>query len=252
MTTSQSTHLLKRPLIGCTTYRKTVNQTMPIEILGLMPAYIKAIEAVGGIPLLIPLGLQTDTLASIIAQVDGILLPGGGDMDPNAYQGALNGTLYGIDADRDRVEIFIAQQVVKQEKPFLAICRGHQVLNVALGGSLWEDVPSMMPNALPHDNYRHRPRNFVAHTVDITVDSKVAHCLNKTVSGVNSLHHQGIRELAAELTVTAVAPDGLIESSEIDGHPFAVSVQWHPENLVHDDPDMFGLFRGLVDAARVA
>ncbi len=250
MTTSQSSRLLKRPLIGCTTYRKTVNQTMPIEILGLMPAYIKAVEAAGGIPLLIPLGLQTDTLASIIARVDGILLPGGGDMDPHAYQGALNGTLYGIDADRDRVEMFIAQQAVKQEKPFLAICRGHQVVNVALGGSLWEDVPSMMPNALPHDNYRHYPRNFVAHKVEINADSKVAQCVNKTVSGVNSLHHQGVRELAPELTVTAVAPDGLIESSEIVGHPFAVSVQWHPENLVHDDPDMLGLFRGLVDAAR--
>ena len=239
----------KRPLIGMTTYRKMADQSPPIEIIGLMPSYIESIVAAGGLPVLIPLGLGEAELTGILARVDGVLLPGGGDIEPTVYQGGLHDTMYGIDPDRDRVELAVAQQVVKLKKPFLAICRGHQIMNVALGGTLWEDVKTFMPQAIRHDHFRGFPRNHLAHSVTAVPDSQIGRMMGKTEINVNSLHHQGLRDLAPELRATAVAPDGLVEGTEIPGHPFAVTVQWHPENLIHDDPAMLTLFKGLIVAA---
>lgn len=249
MTSQQTSSRRKRPLIGCTTYHKTVAQLPTIEVIGLMPSYINAIRAAGGVPLLIPLQAGEDELEMIFAQIDGVLLPGGGDIDPAAYCGQRHNTLRDINPDRDRVEMLTAQKAVQKEKPLLAICRGHQVLNVALGGSLWEDIAGLMPNALRHDHYFTSERTYLAHSVQITPDSQLAHCTGRTELPVNSLHHQGVRELAPDLTATAVAPDGLVEGAEVSGHPFAVGVQWHPENLIHDNPAMLGLFKGLVAAA---
>jgi putative glutamine amidotransferase len=239
---------MKKPLIGCTTYRKTAEDP-PMEIIGLMPSYIEAIRAAGGLPVMIPLGVDAETIRAILERVDGVLLPGGGDMDPAAYRAANGGKCYDIDADRDRVEVLVAQTAVASSKPLLAICRGHQVLNVALGGTLWEDIESEMPHAIAHDHYRKLPRTHLAHTVKIAPDSCLARLMGMQETAVNSLHHQGIRDLAPDLTPTAVAADGLIEAVEIPQHPFALGVQWHPENLIHDMPQMLALFKGLVDAA---
>jgi len=239
----------KRPLIACTTYHKSVSQTPPIEMMGLMPAYIEAIREAGGIPLLVPLGATEDELLIILDQVDGVLLPGGGDINPEMYHGQRHETLRDINPDRDRVEIFMARKAIQQGKSLLAICRGHQLLNVALGGSLWADIADLMPDAMRHDYYVTFPRTHLAHSVQIAPQSHLAHCLGQTEMMVNSLHHQGIRDLAPELSVTAVSPDGLVESIELPGHPFAVGVQWHPENLIVEVPAMLGLFKGLVDAA---
>lgn len=247
MTFSRHSH---PPLIGCTTYHKTADQNPPIDIIGLMPSYIEAVAAAGGIPILIPLNLSEENLLAIFARIDGLLLPGGGDIDPAVYQGQDHETLFGIDHDRDRVELLLARTAVTHQKPMLAICRGIQVLNVALGGNLYEDVFSYMPDAMRHDNFGKKPRNYLAHHVAIQPDSLVARQLGKTDTAVNSLHHQGINRLASELTAVATAPDGLIEAVEVPGHPYAIGVQWHPEMLIHDDPDMLALFAGLVAAAR--
>lgn len=246
MTASTNSHA---PLIGCTTYHKTANQQPPIDIIGLMPSYIEAVVTAGGVPVLIPLGLSEANLMTIFERIDGLLLPGGGDVDPIIYQGQHHESLGGIDHDRDRVELLLARTAVSHQKPMLAICRGIQVLNVALGGNLYEDIGSFMPNALHHDNFGKTPRNYLAHHVAIQPHSALARQLGKTDTAVNSLHHQGINRLAPELTVTATAPDGLIEAVEVPGHPYALGVQWHPENLIHDDPDMLALFSGLVAAA---
>lgn len=239
----------RRPLIGCTTYRKTADQNPPIDLFGLMPTYVEAIVAAGGVPILIPLGLSDEDLQTIFERVDGLLLPGGGDIDPSFYRGDPHATLWGIDRDRDRVEFFIARAAVAQRKPLLAVCRGHQVFNVALGGTLWVDVASQMPNAIKHDNFGIYPRNHLAHEVKLQPESTLSQCLGSNKAAVNSLHHQGIRDLAPELTAVGVAPDGLIEAVEITGHPFAIGVQWHPENLIHDDPAMLSLFKGLIRAS---
>jgi putative glutamine amidotransferase len=214
-----------------------------------MPSYSEAISKAGGIPLLIPLGLSEDDLATILDHVDGILLPGGADVAPEVYNGQRHAKVNDVDPERDRTEIFVARAVVTRRKPFLAICRGIQVLNVALGGTLWQDILSQMPGAIDHDASDEQPRNHLVHMIEACSDSLLARLLGKSHSWVNSYHHQAVRDLAPELTITATAPDGVTEAVELAEHPFAVGVQWHPENLVHDDPGMLALFTGLVQAA---
>lgn len=237
-----------RPIIGLSTYRKISAQTPPLPLMALMPTYIEAVTAAGGIPLLIPLGLDEDALSAVLARLDGLILTGGGDIAGEHYHSEHADFIFDVDADRDRVELFLAREAVARRKPLLAICRGHQMLNVALGGTLYEDVMEWMPGAIKHDFFGVFPRNHQAHAVAIQPGSKLADTLGRRETSVNSLHHQGIRDLAPGLAATAHAPDGLIESVEVVDHPFGLGVQWHPENLVHDDPVMLSLFRALVDA----
>ncbi len=239
----------KRPVIGITTYRKH-SRDGNRPIFAIMRDYVEAVKAGGGVPTLIPLGLDDQDLFQLIGRLDGLVLPGGGDIQPQFYRGRSHEALRDIDPDRDRVEIFIAQQATKLEKPFLAICRGHQILNVALGGTMWEDLASQYPNALKHDFFGKGLRNYLPHTVEVDSESDLAGLLGKNSTPVNSLHHQGVRDIAPELKVTAVAPDGVVEGLEVDGHPFGIAVQWHPENLVGDDPAMLALFEGLVKASK--
>jgi putative glutamine amidotransferase len=241
--------LSKPPLIGCVTYRKTAAQANPVPLFALMPSYVEAVAVAGGAPLLIPLGLDEPILLAILEQLDGLILTGGGDIAPEIYGSERDDMVYDIDHDRDRVELFLAREAVAQNKPVLAICRGHQMLNVALGGTLYEDVQEIMPGAMKHDFFGDMPRNHQAHEVTIRPDSKLADTLRRTSIAVNSLHHQGIRDLAPGLLPSAYAPDGLIEGVESPAHPFAIGVQWHPENLIHDEPAMLDLFRGLIQAA---
>lgn len=241
----------KKPIIGLTTYRKVAAQATPLPVMALMPSYVEAVAAAGGVPILIPLGLDEDSLRILISHLDGLVLTGGGDIAGEHYRSEHTEFIFDVDTDRDRVELFLAREAVAQGKPLLAICRGHQMLNVALGGTLYEDVLEWMPGAIKHDFFGVFPRNHQAHPVAIEPDSKLAKTLGIREAHVNSLHHQGIRDLAPGLMAAAHAPDGLIESVEAVGHPFALGVQWHPENLIHDDPVMLSLFRGLVEAAGV-
>jgi putative glutamine amidotransferase len=244
-------HPNRRPIIGCTTYRKTAAQATPVQLMALMPTYPDAVAAAGGVPVLIPLGLDEDALSVLLSQLDGLLLTGGGDIAPEQYHSDRPDLISDVDRDRDRVEVFLAREAVARGVPLLAICRGHQVLNVALGGTLYEDVRQLMPGALKHDYWGDYPRNRLSHGVTVREDSRLGAILGKTTALVNSLHHQGVRDLAPGLEAVAHAPDGLVEGVEVPDHPFAIGVQWHPENLVHDDPDMLSLFRALVEAAAV-
>ncbi len=241
--------LPSRPIIGCTTYQKHIPQSRPIDIYGLMPSYTEAIAAAGGIPVLIPLGLSDADLQALFERLDGILLPGGGDVGPEAYNGRDHVKVEGVDVARDRTEIFLSRAALSRGKPIFAICRGIQVLNVALGGTLWEDIASLVPGTINHDLPDHLPRNYLAHTVKVDANSLVARHLGEGDSWVNSVHHQALRDIAPELAVTARASDGIVEAAEVPGHPFAVGVQWHPENLVQDDPAMLALFEGFVETA---
>lgn len=239
-----------RPLIGCATYRKTVDQTPPIEVYGLMPAYTEAVLQAGGLPVLIPLGLDEEALTALLARIDGLLLPGGGDIGPAHYGGdGTDPTVCNVDEERDRSEFLLVRHALDQQKPLLAICRGHQVFNVALGGTLWEDVHSGMPNGIVHDQFGRHDRQYLAHDVELLPGSLLARIVQETRLPVNSLHHQGIRDLAPGLQAVATAPDGLIEAVEVKDHPFALGVQWHPENLIHIAPAMQALFRHFVLAA---
>lgn len=239
----------KRPLIGLTSYRLKSERGRVLD--GLMPPYAEAVQAAGGIPVLIPLTLENDDFQELCSRMDGIVLPGGGDIDPVHYGGDQNGKIYGITPDRDRVELGIARQLVDDDQPFLAICRGHQVLNVAQGGTLFEDILDQMDGADQHAYFDHPDRGHTPHTVEIMPDSWLAEIMGaQKERPVNSLHHQGIKDLGKDLIVSAVSPDGLAEGIEIPGHRFAVGVQWHPEEMQAHDTDMANLFKAFIDACK--
>ncbi|MFW5692031.1 MAG: gamma-glutamyl-gamma-aminobutyrate hydrolase family protein [Chloroflexota bacterium] len=211
---------------------------------------VSAVEEAGGIPVLVPSGLQPDNLRALYERLDGVLLPGGGDIDPSNYNRPPSPELKMVDHERDGYEIELARWAVADELPVFGICRGHQIFNVALGGTLVQDIPSAIDTPLKHDiEHNDMPRSLRLHDVEISENSLLARVMGGTRFSVNSLHHQSIDELAPNLVATAHAPDGIIEATEIEGHPFALTVQWHPEDMVADDEAMRRLFKAFVDAA---
>lgn len=218
-----------RPLIGitCATHSSESGRRW----FGLYQSYARAIALAGGAPVLIPtLGAsETDSLRRLFDSLDGLLLPGGADLQPSTYGAEPQPHLGEVDPELDETEIQLARWALAERVPVLGICRGQQTLNVAAGGTLYQDIPSDLPDALPH---RVEPRNAMAHHIEVQADSRLADLLGATSVPVNSLHHQAVRDVAANFEVVARAPDGVIEGLEHSDHPFAVSVQFHPEDLV--------------------
>ena len=238
------------PLIGITTYRTTNPSGNPILALG--ENYAQAIAQAGGIPILIPLGLSDTELAPMAARLDGILFSGGGDIDPDRYGMVSNPKVKSVDPDRDRVEIYLVRTAVSGGLPFLGICRGLQVINVALGGTLYTHIVDQHPQALKHDYYPDWPRDHLPHSVRVDPASRLWAILGTADPDVNSLHHQGVRDLAPGLQASAYAPDELVEGFELPDHPFGLAVQWHPEWLTANastQVPMRALFRAFVEAA---
>jgi putative glutamine amidotransferase len=180
--------------------------------------------------------------------VGGILFTGGGDIDPEIYNGLPHETVDDIDSDRDAQELFLARRVIETHTPTFGICRGLQILNVAHGGTLHTHIMDQLPGAIRHDYWPQFPRGHTAHPVRIEEGTALAGILDTPILHVNSLHHQGVRNLGAGLTPSAYAPDGLIEAFELDDHPFGIAVQWHPEWL-NGDHRAARLFEAFAAAA---
>jgi len=214
-----------------------------------MEAYIQSISLAGGAPVMIPLGVPDEQLERIWEALDGILITGGGDIDPQFFGGESHPTLGGVDPDRDRIEFALIRKAVAEGKPLFGICRGIQTVNVALGGTLYTHIPDQLPGALKHDNDPYTDRKLLPHTVNVEPDSQLASLLGSINLPVNSLHHQGIDKLAEGLRPLAYAPDGLIEAVEVIDHPFSLAVQWHPEWLLEQAP-MLSLFVGFVEVCK--
>lgn len=238
--------MMNAPLIGVTVYRTTTKAGLPA--LSVVDAYIQALIQAGAAPLLIPLGAPEAALGAIFDRLEGLLFTGGGDVAPEIFGGQPHARVGDVDADRDRTELFLVKRAVAEERPFLGICRGIQVLNVALGGTLYTDIADQHAGALRHDWYPKIPRDYLAHTVEVSANSCLADILGTTHHEVNSLHHQGLQQVAPVLTPTAYAPDGILEAVELPGHPFGLGVQWHPEWLQAHAP-MRALFSAFVQAA---
>jgi putative glutamine amidotransferase len=233
-------------LIGVTTWR--TSSKSGTSWISVAEAYLQAISGAGACPVLIPPGLPEERLAALLARLDGVLFTGGGDLNPRTYGGKSHPDLEEVDDDRDRVELFLLHRALEDGVPFLGICRGIQVINVGLGGSLYADIPSQYPGAIKHDFHSDWPRDYLAHDVQVQPGSHLRRILGESRLQVNSLHHQGIRRLAPGLLATAHAPDELIEAVELSDHPFGLAVQWHPEFLTDHKP-MRNLFRGFVEQA---
>jgi len=239
---------MQRPLIGITT-AKYANQYGWRYHQGYA-ANADAIARAGGLPVYLPLEMPAEVIYGTYERLDGVLLPGGGDVEPGRYNETERARLVEVDPDRDEIEIKLAQWAVRDNLPTLGICRGHQVLNVALGGKLVQDVPTLIETDIKHDIPFDQPRKNAAHDVQVTAGSKLAAVLGSTEVAVNSLHHQAVTEVGEGVRITAHAADGLVEGIELPDLAFVLSVQWHPEDMVGHNEAADRLFEAFVAAAR--
>jgi len=234
-----------QPIIGITTYQgKNADDHPTVE---LMESYIRAIMQAGGVPVLIPSLVAENGWDALYSRLDGLLFSGGGDISLEHFAGDPHPRIDEVDPLRDAVEMNLIHAAASDGKPFLGICRGVQAVNVALGGTLYTHISDQLPNALDH-SYPSNMRTVLVHEVKIEEGTRIAEILGEPIVKVNSLHHQGLKDIAPSLRVTGHAPDGLVESVELPDHPFGIAVQWHPEWLT-DQQSTRNLFRKFVEAA---
>jgi len=244
-----------RPVIGITTQTLQSIDGIPAslpESWVMNQRYFLAATIVGGVPWMIPL-LDDDlpTLREIYERLDGLLIPGGVDMDPSTFGEDRHPKLGAVDPARDRVELQLTRWAIEDKKPVLGLCRGIQVINVSLGGTLYQDIAEQVPSAIKHDYFPTAgfERDHLAHAVDLAPGSRLRKAMERETIRVNSMHHQGIKDLAPALVASAVAPDGLVEAVERDSDHFLVGVQWHPEVFEMTDPHTRHLFHEFISQA---
>jgi putative glutamine amidotransferase len=240
--------MTRSPLIGLT-LRSPDELNLNIPLLARNRAYFDALEAGGATPVGISASLSESRIRELFDLCDGICLPGGPDVGPKLYgEEPRADCAVEVDPELDRAEMFLARWALDDDKPLLAICRGPQLLNVALGGTLWQDVVTM--GATEHNHYPPSRRGELTHDIEVTRASRLHGIVGGDVIGVNSVHHQAVRDLAGDLVVTARAPDGLVEAVEHPGRRFVVGVQCHPEELYRERQWARRLFVDFVDATR--
>ena len=235
------------PLIGITT-SVTVDKSPERAYVNI--AYIRAVQDAGGIPLLLPPHLTAPVQAALWERLDGLVLTGGGDIDPARFGQARHPKTDDVAPARDELELGLTRRALDEDVPLFAICRGIQVLNVALGGTLVQDLPSERPSSIAHT--QREPRHESTHAVKVMGEgTRLGRVLGSLEVSVNSMHHQAIDRLGFGLREVAWSPDGVIEGVELPGDDhFVLGVQWHPEELVGHDQAARNLFTALVEAAR--
>jgi putative glutamine amidotransferase len=243
-----------RPLIGVTTSEVRVpDDVEPLREsdrrqteMALGMKYMIAVERAGGIPVVLP-PLDLDDVDPLLDRFDGLCLSGGPDMDPGTYGGRYHPKLGPTEPELDRFELAMTREACARDMPILAICRGQQLLNVARGGTLYQDLPDQRPSDLAHRLPGKGQHG--AHEVDVEEGSLLGRALGGLTSArVNSYHHQAVQELGKGVKPVAWAPDGVVEGIELPDHDFAVGVQWHAEAIV-EQPEQLALFREFVAAA---
>jgi putative glutamine amidotransferase len=246
----------QRPVIGITTQTLHAIDGIPAglpESWVMNQRYFLAATIVGGVPWMVPL-LDDDpaTLREIYERLDGVLIPGGVDLDPATFGEARHPKLGAVDPARDRVELQLVRWAVADRKPVLGLCRGIQVMNVALGGTLYQDLEAQVPEGIKHDYFPTAgfERDHLAHEVSLARGSRLLAMMERPSFLVNSMHHQGIKTLAPDLIPSATAPDGLVEAVERAADHFYVGVQWHPEVFEMTDPHTRHLFHEFIAASQ--
>lgn len=243
-------------LIGISCTSEGATETLDVRHSARL-AYANAVALAGAAPILIPLSDIDEPLEAICNRLDGLLLTGGGDIHPELYREEATTQLISPDRLRDRTEIWLARRAIANDIPLLGICRGLQVLNVACGGTLHQDIPAEIPNAIRHQlappDYE---RHHLAHSVQVEADSLLARVIEATGKThaasrlvVNSRHHQAVKEIGSGLSVVARAPDGVVEAVERPGRRFTLGVQWHPEDLLAKDRAALRVFEAFIRAA---
>lgn len=244
-----------RPLIGVPTQTLQaidgIPQGLPLSWV-MNHRYYTALSSVGAAPVMVPLLPDPDALRGIYDALHGVFIAGGVDVDPSTYHEPRQSLCGRTDLERDRVEVLFARWARQDGKPLFGVCRGLQIMNVAEGGSLYQDCAEYFEGAIKHDYFPTAgfARDHLAHAIRVEPGSRVFDAFGSEEVQVNSMHHQGLKTVAPGYVATAWAPDGLIEALEAPGDTFAVGVQWHPEMLVDSDHGTRRLFEAFVDAAR--
>ena len=229
---------MMRPLIGLTVGPTTARDGL--EYARLRMTYVRAVECAGGLPVLVPPLEDPATLTALLQRLDGVLLPGGADVDPAEYGEAINGS-QDINPALDRLELAVARWAIEASLPTLGICRGQQLLNVALGGTLVQHIDAHAPQGA---------RDALTHEFHVAPDSRLARVLGATDLRVNSHHHQAVKQLGNGLEAVAWSDDGTIEGVESLAHPWLLAVQFHPEDLVTSHEQSRRLMEAFVEACR--
>lgn len=237
-----------QPLIGITTYGR-IERPSPsdhyAEFYSVPVPYVSAVRRAGGMPVLLPPGALD---SGVVRRLDGVVVSGGVDVEPNRYGTVRTSDVQAPDRERDEAEFTLTLEIVDLDLPALFICRGMQVLNTALGGTLHTHIPDLDIG----DIHRDPTRSWATHDVHAIDGSLVASAMGVTDVNIYSGHHQALSVVSKRLEVTATAPDGIVEAVEVADRSWIVGVQWHPEVSAADDPTQQNLFGALVAAgARV-
>ena len=235
----------RKPLIALTPYFNAERDEPYMR-----PGYLKAIRAAGGVPVILPLDLADDDLRQLTDTFDGFLFTGGPDVHPFFFGEETHAHCGNVCLRRDQMELALLRLVMAAKKPVLGICRGIQLLNIALGGDIYQDLPSQFKEDFPVAHAQPFAYDIPAHTVKIVPGTRLAELSQCDALKVNSMHHQGVRRVAPGLVVSGYAPNQLAECIEKPDYPYFIGVQWHPEYLWEKDPAAARLFESFVDAAR--
>ena len=234
---------MKRPLIGLAPLIDEARDSY-----WMLPGYMQGVERAGGIPVMLPLTTAKQALKQLAQAMDGFLFTGGQDVSPALYHSEPSPACEGLCPMRDAMEVEVLRLALAMGKPLLGICRGTQLLNAALGGSLYQDLPTERPSQTEH--CQRPPYDRPAHAVHILRDTPLHQLLRRDSLAVNSYHHQAVKELAPSLRPMAYAEDGLVEAVWLPGEPWIWAVQWHPEYALERDEHSLLLFRQLVEEAQ--
>jgi len=250
---NSATNTTKRPIIGYPTRAAIATEEFTALRFANNESYAYAIADNGGAPIMLPSVADDEILGRLYETLDGLLLPGGPDVSPARYGQERHPKTDNGDPALEHAEAYLTRRALADGLPILGICRGLQALNVVAGGTLYQDVKDEYSRhrddaPITHPAYD-EPRTTHAHSVRVAEGSCLGQIAGRAHLPVNSLHHQAVRDLAPGFTVTATAPDGLVEAIERPGEPFVVAVQWHPEELYAADETQANLFKAFVAAA---
>lgn len=236
---------MRKPLIGLTPAHDTENNDIKMR-----PTYMRALKAAGAIPVVLPLDASETELTQLAKEFDGFLFTGGPDVHPFIFGEETQAHCGNVSADRDQMELALLPIVMKLKKPVLGICRGIQVLNIALGGNIWQDIPSQVKSDFPIAHSQPFYYNIPSHSAILSEGTLLARISGRNIIKVNSMHHQAVKDLAPGLVASAYSPDHLIEALEMPDYPFLMGVQWHPEYLWEKNEEAFLIFKTFVESCR--